>query len=465
MFDVLVIGAGLSGLQAAYSTQQAGLSVLVLEARDRVGGKSWTVPLSNERGFADLGAAWVNDSLQPRIWSYMQRFGLQDRIIKQRLGHTAVLVTEDGNRIEFAHGTTPERTGKISPEDKKSLEQIRDHIQEESLKAHGLRKEDDNVSLDQYVKNLGATRQTRAMVNLWVRVMHGLESTEESAAWFVEYCRCNRGLLAIRSDDHTGGNYMRIATGTQSIAKGIATLVGLDNIRLSSPVASIEDSKSQSKVTTRAGKSYTARKVIISIPSAMYKELRFSPALPKALQKVTDSTRLGHYDKAIVVYDRPWWRETGFNGFIMSFRGPACVVRDTSVDDAGVYSFTCFVNGRQGEKWSNMYPHSRRKVILDQLAASFNVGLDSDVYRPVEFLEQIWQHEEFSRGALAPVTAIGHLTKFADVYGKPTGNLHFVGTEYSNDWKGYMEGALASGENGSREVVGSLMARPPKSHM
>ncbi|KAI1408025.1 hypothetical protein F5Y13DRAFT_114921 [Hypoxylon sp. FL1857] len=452
MFDVVVVGAGFSGLQAAHSAQQAGLSVAVVEARDRVGGKSWSVPLSNGRGVADLGAAWVNDTLQPRIWSYITRFGLRDKIVKQRIGHTAVVVTDDGKRIESPQGVTPD----FSPEDKENLERIRDHIQAESLKPDGLREEDDNISLDQYVRNLGAGPQTLAMVNLWVRVMHGLESTEESAAWFIDYCRTNCGLLAIRADDHTGGNYMRLTTGTQSIAKGIASLIGHGKIHLSSPVASIEDNKTHVAVTTTNGKSFKTRKVIISIPSTMYKELTFSPPLPVPVQEVTNGTKLGHYNKAIVLYQRPWWRDLGFNGFIMSFKGPACVVRDTSVDEAGVYGFTCFVNGTPGEKWSRMYPHERRKVILDELAAAFNVGLDSEAYRPIEFFEQIWQHETFSRGALAPVTAIGHYTKFAHVYGKPVGNLHFVGTEYSNTWKGYMEGALASGEKGAREVADAL---------
>ncbi|KAL1874766.1 hypothetical protein VTK73DRAFT_185 [Phialemonium thermophilum] len=461
MFDVVVVGAGFSGLQAAYSAQQAGLSVAVVEARDRVGGKSWSVPLSNGRGVADLGAAWVNDTLQPRIWSYIKRFGLDSQVVKQRLGHTAVMVTEEGQRIEFPFGITPE----FPPEQKRDLERIRDHIQAESLKPNGFRPEDDQVSLDQYARNLGAHPQTLKMLNLWTRVMHGLESTEESAAWFIEYCRSNRGLLAIRADDHTGGNYMRLPSGTQSIAKGIASLFGESKIFLSSPVASIENHKSQVVVTTTNGKVFHAKKAIISIPSTMYKELNFSPPLPEAVQTVTNCTRLGHYNKAIVLYNKPWWRELGFNGFMMSYKGPACVVRDTSIDDAGVYGFTCFVNGREGEKWSQLYPHQRRKVILDQLAAAFNVGKDSEVYRPVEFFDQIWQHEVFSRGALAPVTAIGHLTKYAHVYGKPVGNLHFVGTEYSNDWKGYMEGALASGEKGAKEVIDALTAQTPRSRL
>ncbi|UKZ92443.1 uncharacterized protein TrAFT101_007399 [Trichoderma asperellum] len=460
MFDVVVIGAGFSGLQAAYSAQQAGLSVAVVEARDRVGGKSWTVPLSNGRGVADLGAAWVNDTLQPRVWSYINRFGLRDKVTKQRPGHTAVMMLADGRRIEFPQGTTPE----FLPEDKANLERIRDHIQRESLKPNGLRPEDDQVSLDQYVRSLGGSPQTLRMVNLWTRVMHGIESTEESAAWFIDYCRSNRGLLAVRADDHTGGNYMRLSVGTQSIAKGIANLVGRANIHLSSPVTSIEDKKSHVTVIAANGKTFEAKKVIISIPSTMYKELNFSPPLPEAVQQVTNSTRLGHYNKAIVVYEQPWWRDLGFNGFIMSYQGPACVVRDTSVDEEGIYSFTCFVNGQPGEEWSKLHSQERRAAILNQLSACFNLESDSQAHRPAEYIDQIWQHETFSRGALAPVTAIGDYTAFSDVYGKPVNNIHFVGTEYSKDWKGYMEGALASGEKGSDEVILALREpiSPPK---
>lgn len=106
MFDVVVVGAGLSGLQAARSAQQAGLSVAVLEARDRVGGKVWSVPLASKRGVADLGAAWINDSLQKRIWSYVQEFGLE--VVRQRLEGQAVMQTEESERIVFKYGIMPE---------------------------------------------------------------------------------------------------------------------------------------------------------------------------------------------------------------------------------------------------------------------------------------------------------------------------------------------------------------------
>lgn len=254
-------------------------------------------------------------------------------------------------------------------------------------------------------------------------------------------------------------------SGTQSIAKGIAKLVGEGNIFLGNPVATIEDNKSHTLVRCTTGKTFKAKKVIISIPSTMYKELNFAPGLPQRVQEVTNRTRLGHYNKAIVLYDRPWWRDLGFNGFIMSYQGPACVVRDTSIDEAKAYGFTCFVNGKTGEAWTKLHPHERRKAILDQFAKAFNVGPDHEVYRPMEFIEQVWQHEEFSRGALAPVSAIGDYTKYTDVYGKPVGNLHFVGTEYARDWKGYIEGALASGEVGAQEAIESIENAPAKSKL
>ncbi|GAB1196690.1 hypothetical protein APSETT444_005965 [Aspergillus pseudonomiae] len=456
MLDVIVIGAGFSGLQAAYSAQKAGLSVAVVEARDRVGGKIWSVPLASGRGYAELGGAWINNSLQPRVWSYVERFGLE--VVTQRLEGKAVMQESPDSRLEFPFGVTPD----WSEEEKKNLEYIRDHIQAESLKPGLPSAQDDSVSLDQYVRNLGALPKVASMVNLWARVMHGLESTEESAGWFIDYCRRNKGLLAIRADDSTGGQYMRFKDGAQSIAEGIARLIGAENIHLGSPVASINQHGAHVSVVTRDGRTFNARRCILSIPSTMYRELNITPALPKPVQEVTEGTVLGDYNKAIVCYDQPWWRGKGFNGYFASYTGPVILARDTSVDERNHYSLTCFVNGQPGRDWSKLYPHERRAVVLKQIAKIFKADANSEAFRPIEIFDQVWKHEEFSRGALAPVTALGHLTKYASVYGKPVGNLHFVGTEYSTEWKGYMEGALCSGERGAHEVVEAMQKVPAK---
>ena len=106
---------------------------------------------------------------------------------------------------------------KFPREELQNLEVIRDHIQEKSLKRLPNLPEDDAVTLDQYVRNLGATENTCRLVNVWAKVMHGVESTDQSACFFIDYCRRNKGLLAIRADDHTGGQYLRLPAGTNKL--------------------------------------------------------------------------------------------------------------------------------------------------------------------------------------------------------------------------------------------------------
>lgn len=248
----------------------------------------------------------------------------------------------------------------------------------------------------------------------------------------------------------------RVLPGTQQIARGIARLVGEQNIYLSEPVQSIHDEGSRVTVTTTNGKRFVAKKVIVSVPSALFKDIQFTPALPGALQERSSNAKLGHYSKAIVCYDRPWWKDLGYNGFFFSYAGPICIVRDSSVPEEGLYGLTCFVNGDPGAEWAKKDPHTRRRVVLEQLARAYKVGKDSELWRPIEYFDQIWKHEPYSQGALSPIPAIGHYTKHQAVHGTPVGNVHFVGTEYSHHWKGYMEGALTSGAVGAQEVVEAL---------
>ena len=104
-YDVIVVGAGLSGLQAAYDIQQAGLTCIVLEARNRVGGKTWSVPLANGKGYVDIGEAWINDTNQSHVYALTKRFGIE--LLEQNVDGDCIFQDKDGSTHAFPYGTSP----------------------------------------------------------------------------------------------------------------------------------------------------------------------------------------------------------------------------------------------------------------------------------------------------------------------------------------------------------------------
>lgn len=361
------------------------------------------------------------------------------------------------------------------PAEVADLERIRDMIHEASLGTADLI-EEDTMTLDEYGAKHGACAKTRMMLNVWARVMLGCEHTEVTAGYFIDYARRGGGLMQMRSDGKHGGQYLRFKTGSQSVAKGIAARLPADSVRLSTPVAEIKDLGSHVLVTASTNETFKAKKVVVSLPTPLYKDIKFSPPLPAAKERVTSKTFLGTYTKVIVCYDTPWWLQMGFSGLTLAFEGPVAVARDTSVEANRQFSLTCFVNGEPGRKWSKLPQHERRAQVLAQLSTMY--GNRDDVYKPIEIFEQEWINEEFSKGAVCPIFSEQGLLKEGTAYRSSVNNLHFVGTEFASEWKGethlqivsrrfglltrqtgYMEGALCSGEVGGDEVVRALQQK------
>lgn len=230
-----------------------------------------------------------------------------------------------------------------------------------------------------------------------------------------------------------------------------------NSVFLRMPVTSIDQSQGgHCTVYTDSGMSFQCRRVIVSVPTSLYHQILFKPALPKGKATLSDNTATGYYTKVIYVFKEPWWQTAGLSGVLDSDKGPIIFTRDTSIPVDDQWSITCFLVGDKGRNWSKLPRAVRLQQAWEQFSRSF--GEFVDVPAPTNTLEMDWTKEAFFLGAPCPITTPGVLTKVGSELATPVGRVHFVGTETSREWRGYMEGAVRSGQRGGAEVVKALLA-------
>lgn len=396
--DVVVVGAGLSGLQAAVDLHKAGLSVKVLEARDRVGGKTYS--RSAQGSVCDVGAAWINDTNQSKMYALAKRFRL-DLITQNTKGS---IIVDDGIGTLKTH---PYGQLLSNVEDESQINEVirlRDLFEETCQKidinnpvASGqqLRQGLDSITFEQWVRSHDILHEDAFnALTIGTRAMLGVEPSEVSALYFLDYCKSGGGYMQMRADTKNGGQYLRVARGTQSFSKGLASELPPNSVVFMSPVRHI-DQQGGAVVVTSARGIYKASRVIVSVPTPLYKEILFDPPLPPEKLELSKSTKLGDYCKSIVFYSKPWWRDAGLCGLAQSVHGPFAVTRDSSVDADGHYSLTCFVVGQPARDWMVLSRSQRDKAVLDQIHKLY--GHFTTVPEPVEIVEQIWRNEQWSQ--------------------------------------------------------------------
>ena len=396
--DVVVVGAGLSGLQAAADLHKAGLTVKVVEARDRVGGKTYS--RHAQGSVCDVGAAWINDTNQSKIYALAKRFDL-DLITQNTKGN---IIVDDGIGQLKTH---PYGQLLSNAADKAQIDEvirIRDIFEETCQKidinntvasSQQIRKDLDNVTFEEWIRSLNVLQEDAVnALKIGTRAMLGLEPSEVSALYFLDYCKSGGGYMQMRSDSKNGGQHLRIAQGTQSFSKGLASELPPDEVVLKSPVRRIEQRGGGVRVVSARGV-YEASRVIVSVPTPLYREILFDPPLPPEKIEMANSTTLGDYCKSIVFYKEPWWRHADLCGLAQSVRGPFAVTRDSSVDADGHNSLTCFVVGQPARDWMVLSRAERDKAVLDQIQKLY--GAFTAVPEPVEIVEQIWRNEQWSQ--------------------------------------------------------------------
>lgn len=461
-FDTIIIGAGLAGLTAAHEIYRDRPlhNILVLEARGRVGGKTWSISPHNNGQVVDVGAAWINDTNQSEVYALARSLSLK-LVVQNTNGH---IIQEDlgGGLSTFTYGSAPDASLINEPGGVSEMLRIRQLWEDEcqridirnstsSITARKL----DGMSVRDWVIRNSSSKTALASVSVWTRAMLGLEPEEVSTLHFLDYCKSGGGLLQMRMDTQGGGQYLRFIDGAQSLSKGLAKRLGT-RVKLDVRVTEILQEEGTCTVTTASGEKHSSKNVIVTLPTPLYTTIQFSPPLPIQKQALAQSTIQGYTNKVMLLYRTPWWRNAGLCGLIQSFAGPITVSRDSSVDETGQYSLTCFLVGTFGRELSLLSQKDRFDRVEAHVEKVFGPvcqKYDVRVEQPIAFTECEWAKDDLSGGCPVPVFPPGKMLEHEQDLRTRFGNVFFAGTETSFEWKGYMDGAIRSGKRVARELL------------
>lgn len=443
--DVIVVGGGLGGLTTARSLEDGGASVLVLEARDRVGGR--TVNKRVGKADFDLGGQWLGPT-QDRVYALARRLGIAT-FPTHGAGRK---VMEVRGRVGTYKGTIPtlalhkllllqraissiERLAKTVPADTPWTAKRADIW--------------DAMTLEDWKRRHVPSRDVRDTVDVAIRAVFGAEAAELSMLHFLMYLRSGGGMMKL-VEVEGGAQQDRFVGGSWLMSAGLARELG-ERVRLSTPVAEIAQDGDGVTVRTAGGESLRAKRVVVAVPPALAGRIRYAPALPGARAGLTQRWPMGAITKAIIAYDRPFWRERGFSGEAVSTTGPVTLTFDNCTSDGAQPALLAFICGTAARRLSGQ-PDERRRLVLEALVRWFG----PDARDPVDYVDLDWGAEEWTGGCPTGFASPGTLTALGLALRDPVGRIHFAGTETATVWTGYLEGAIESGERTAREVLAAL---------
>jgi monoamine oxidase len=447
-FDAIVVGAGFSGLTAAQSLVTAGKNVLVLEARDRSGGR---VKPGNIAGLTiDLGGMWVGTT-QKRLRALVEAQGyktyptwLEGKARIEMLGRIVDCQREDfapalplTAKLEFAflEGRLRRMIDAVPLDDPTSAPQAAKW---------------DAMSLGEWIRRNVRTKGLRLTLTLITRSVFCVEPDELSLLHFLFYLRSGNGLDALISAETGGAQHLMIEGGLHQVAQRIADGLG-DAVLYEAPVMAVEQAQDAISVVTPRGV-YSAQRLIMAVAPPLAGGISFAPMLPHARDALHQRMPMGSVIKVWIAYDRPFWRDSGFNGFVFSDQSGFSPCFDVSPPGDGPGLIAGFFDASEASIWSARTPEVRRKEVIALLVRT----LGAKALSPLDYVENDWTTERWSRGCYAAYAPPGVWTRFGKALREPIGRIHWAGTETATEGNGYVEGAIQAGERAAAEVIAVL---------
>jgi monoamine oxidase len=453
--DVVVIGAGFSGLTAARALVAKGHKVIVLEARDRVGGRTQNASIAGGKAIAEIGGEFVGPT--------------QDRILAlaKAVNVGTFPVYNSGSNVFLARGQRALYSAATGiPNDPEVLTGLGSLLEVDAIaKAvgvaapwkHSKAKQYDGQTLAQFLSAKSLSPTALAVVDAVCEAIWGADPDELSLLYVAQYVAAagnakTPGSFARLIATDGGAQEQRIVGGSVVIAEKIADRLG-SRVILGAPVEKLREHDGAITVTTRGGPTVVAQRAIVAVPPVLAARIAYAPGLPAAKKTLLKAMVPGSLTKVEAVYDTPFWREAGLSGQGVSDIGLARVPYDNSPPDGSVGVYFSFIGGKRHAEWAALDPATRRARVLDDFVRFTG---DERARTPSEFLEKDWTTETWTRGCPVGHFAPGVLAKHGAQLRAAHGRIHFAGTETSDYWLGYMDGAVRAGERAAREVHAKL---------
>lgn len=444
--DVIIIGAGMSGLRAAQLLADTH-DVCVIEARDRVGGRALAHTFENGDS-VDIGGQWVGPG-QDRLYALIEQMGM-----------TTYPLWDQGDRLMLSGGKLSKYRGtipKLAPHVLLNVHWMMTRFDKMAAQidpaqpwAHPRAQEWDSQTVAEWMRKHALSRRAFEVFAVGIGAVFAAEPHDVSLLHALFYARAGTSLDNLVST--TGGAQQdRVHGDMAGLATRIADSLG-DRIRLNEPVRKIDWSDGLRVETDRA--IHHARRGIMAIPPSQAMRIRYEPDLPAGRAGLWLRMPPGACIKCIAQYETPFWREEGLAGQAV---GPELTVRvtfDNTQEGKTAGQLLGFIEGNEARKWSGRDPEERKAAVLRAFSAYFN----EKALHPIDYVDQDWTAEPFTRGCYAALMGPGVWTAYGEHLRQPLGPLHMAGTETATAYFGYYEGALDAAERAVAEVTRALEA-------
>lgn len=414
--DIVIIGAGFTGLAAAHELAKAGLQFMVLEARDRVGGRV-EAKLNGLGEKIDSGGQFLCDDM-PELLALVRARGktLVEAYVEGDLVSQPSMPAGEAEKVGTASMAIRNRMKAIAPADPA--------IARLSVAAW----------LDEQPDTTEAKAAFRSMIEgLWCQAL------EKMPLWhLIDNDR--------RITNEAPELQYFLRETMHSLADDLARDLG-DRIRLGMPVTRIDHGFRSVCVITQH-ETIEARTVLVAVPPMTASKIGFAPPLPAALADALSVWRSGTVIKVLLRYAKPFWRSRGQSGMVVWRDLPGLYACDVSADDAHA-ALVVFVGGPLAVRWGGLDHVAFRTEISERLVAA--LGPDAGDF--VDISTRDWTDDCWSGGAYSDLVLDAGATDAEALLLAGAPPVHFAASELSPSFPGYIEGAIVAGRIAARKIV------------